>query len=95
MGKERFCLYFQYYNVLHELGRGLLRYNNGVSILIVDEEQLANDFAIAYWNYYGESFIVKRLENINCTSLQLFVLYIFTVNNLLLISVILRTSTLE
>ena len=26
--EERFRLYFQYYNVIHELGHGLLRYNH-------------------------------------------------------------------
>lgn len=68
MGKEnteeRFRLYFQYYNVLHEMGHGLLIYNKGVDVHIVDEEQLVNDFAVAYWNYYGEEEKMKELYDI-------------------------------
>lgn len=62
--EERFKLYFQYYNVIHELGHGLIHYNNGVKLHIVDEEQLVNDFAYAYWKYYGEEEKVKELEDI-------------------------------
>ena len=58
MGKEnteeRFRLYFQYYNVIHELGHGLITYNNGTALPIAEEEQLVNDFAVAYWKYCGE-----------------------------------------
>lgn len=68
MGNEntenRFKLYFQWYNVIHELGHGLLYYNNGINIDIADEEQLVNDFAVAYWKYYGEEEKVKELEDI-------------------------------
>ena len=62
--EERFRLYFQYYNVLHELGHGLIHYNNGVDIPIAEEEQLVNDFAVAYWNYYGEPEKMEELYNI-------------------------------
>ena len=62
--EERFRLYFQWYNVIHELGHGLMYYNNGVNINVADEEQLVNDFAVAYWKYYGEEEKVKELENI-------------------------------
>ena len=68
MGKdnteERFKLYFWWYNVIHELGHGLIYYNNGVDIHVVDEEQLVNDFAVAYWKYYGEEEKINELENI-------------------------------
>ncbi len=68
MGKdnteERFLLYFQWYNVIHELGHGLLYYNDGVDIDIADEEQLVNDFAVAYWKYYGEEDKVNQLYDI-------------------------------
>ena len=68
MGKEnteeRFRLYFQWYNVLHELGHGLIYYNNGKEIPIAEEEQLVNDFAVAYWKYYGEEEKIQELENI-------------------------------
>ena len=62
--EERFKIYFQWYNVIHELGHGLLYYNNGVDIDVADEEQLVNDFAVAYWKYYGEEDKVKELEDI-------------------------------
>ena len=62
--EERFRLYFQYYNVLHELGHGLIHYNHGVDIHIVDEEQLVNDFAVAYWTYYGDKEKIDELYDI-------------------------------
>jgi hypothetical protein len=62
--EERFRLYFQYYNVLHEMGHGLIRYNNGVDIPIAEEEQLVNDFAVAYWRYYGEPEKLDELYDI-------------------------------
>ncbi|MDD6272492.1 MAG: hypothetical protein PUA90_03105 [bacterium] len=68
MGKEnteeRFRLYFQWYNVIHELGHGLMYYNDGIDISVVEEEQLVNDFAVAYWKYYGEEEKVQELESI-------------------------------
>lgn len=62
--EERFRLYFQWYNVIHELGHGLLYYNNGVRPDIADEEQLVNDFAVAYWKYYGEEEKINELYDI-------------------------------
>ena len=62
--EERFEIYFQWYNVLHELVHGLLYYNAGVDLHIVDEQQLVNDFAVAYWKHYGEEDKVKELEDI-------------------------------
>ena len=62
--EERFRLYFQWYNVIHELGHGVLYYNDGVKPSFVDEEQLANDFAVAYWKRYGEEEKFEELYNI-------------------------------
>lgn len=62
--EERFEIYFQWYNVVHELGHGLLMYNDGAKLDIVDEEQLVNDFAVAYWKYYGEEEKINELEDI-------------------------------
>lgn len=62
--EERFKIYFHWYNVIHELGHGLLYYNNGVDIDVADEEQLVNDFAVAYWKYYGEEEKISELEDI-------------------------------
>lgn len=62
--EERFRLYFQYYNVIHELGHGLIIYNKGVNIPIAEEEQLVNDFAVAYWRYFGEPERIDALHDI-------------------------------
>ncbi len=62
--EEHFRLYFQYYNVVHELAHGLLHYNHGVNLDVVDEEQLVNDFAVAYWNHYGEPEKMEELHEI-------------------------------
>jgi hypothetical protein len=62
--EERFRLYFQYYNVLHEMGHGLIIYNQGANIPVAEEEQLVNDFAVAYWNYYGDPKKMDELYDI-------------------------------
>lgn len=62
--EERFKLYFQWYNVVHELGHGLLRYNSNLKLSRVQEEQLVNDFAVAYWLYYGEPEKIDKLVDI-------------------------------
>ena len=68
--EERFRLYFQYYNVIHELGHGLLIYNNGVDIPVAEEEQLVNDFAVSYWNYYGERAKMEELYSITTYAVE-------------------------
>lgn len=62
--EDRFRIYFQWYNVLHELGHGVLRYNSDKKISSVEEEQLVNDFAVAYWLYYGEEDKIEMLTDI-------------------------------
>jgi hypothetical protein len=68
MGKEnteeRFRTYFQWYNVIHEMGHGIIHNNNGIDIQIAEEEQLVNDFAVAYWRYYGEEEKIDLLKDI-------------------------------
>lgn len=68
MGKEnpeeRFKIYFQWYNVVHELGHGVLHYNSDLKIDKAKEEQLVNDFAVAYWMYYGETDKLVELADI-------------------------------
>lgn len=62
--EKRFLLYFQWYNVIHELGHGVLRYNSDIKISDAAEEQLVNDFAVAYWLYYGEEEKINELNDI-------------------------------
>lgn len=62
--EEKFNLYFQWYNVIHELGHGILMYNSDIKLTNVEEEQLVNDFAVAYWLYYGEKDKINELSNI-------------------------------
>jgi len=67
--KERYELYFQWYNVLHEIGHAVMAMNNKNRIHVVDEEQLVNDFAVAYWSHYGEAGKLDELQNIVAYSL--------------------------
>lgn len=62
--EEKFNLYFQWYNVLHELGHGILMYNGNLRISDAKEEQLVNDFAYAYWANYGEEEKLNKVEKI-------------------------------
>ncbi len=62
--EKRFMIYFQWYNVIHELGHGILRYNSNLKISPAEEEQLVNDFAVAYWLYYGEQ---EKIDILNDT----------------------------
>ena len=62
--EEKFNLYFQWYNVIHELGHGILMYNSDIKLTNVEEEQLVNDFAVAYWLYYGEEDKINELSHI-------------------------------
>lgn len=68
LGREntegRFLTYFQWYNVVHELGHGILRYNSNIKLSGAEEEQLVNDFAVAYWLYYGEESKINELKDI-------------------------------
>ena len=52
---DNYALYFYWYNLLHELGHCIIWFNSKTTIPMVQQEQLANDFAVAYWAYYGES----------------------------------------
>jgi len=62
--KERFELYFHWYNVIHELGHGIIHFHAENRPHPVHEEQLVNDFAIAYWLHYGEDGKIIYLSSI-------------------------------
>ncbi len=70
--EERFRVYFQWYNVVHELAHGLITYNSNISYVdrLVKskqegylEEQLVNDFAVAYWKKYGDSDKLQMVKD--------------------------------
>ena len=62
--EEKFNLYFHWFNVLHEVGHGLIHYNSNIKVSGPEEEQLVNDFAYAYWAYYGEYEKLNQVEEI-------------------------------
>lgn len=62
--EEDFGIYFQWYNVVHELGHGLIRFHSTGKFDKAEEEQLVNDFAVAYWMMYGEEDKLERMEEI-------------------------------
>ena len=62
--EEDFRTYFQWYNVIHEMGHGMIRYNSHKKFGNAEEEQLVNDFAVAYWMMYGEADKLERMEYI-------------------------------
>lgn len=62
--EQDFRIYFQWYNVVHELGHGLIRYNSKEKFGKAKEEQLVNEFAVAYWMMYGETDKLERMEYI-------------------------------
>lgn len=87
--EENFNLYFQWYNVVHELGHGMITFHGERNLVTVEdnannefnivkfleensenvvwdvyEEQLVNDFALAYWMYMGEDEKIQQLETV-------------------------------
>jgi len=70
--EERFALYFQWYNILHEIGHGIIYHNSDSRPHPVDEEQLVNDFAVAFWSFYGEEDKFRDLEYMVAYALENF-----------------------
>jgi hypothetical protein len=63
--RERFELYFQWYNIIHELGHSITGYyGTQTQHHEVEEEQLVNSFAVAFWMQYGESEKIDALETV-------------------------------
>ena len=60
--EELFNLYFQWYNVIHKIGHILIE-SKGLLLSHADEEQLVNDFAIAYWREVDGQ---NNMEKIKC-----------------------------
>ncbi len=69
--EEKFRIYFQWYNVVHELTHGIIMYNGDTPYIehLIEynktgyiEEQKVNDFAVAYWKKYGDPEKVQLLQ---------------------------------
>jgi len=67
--RDRFELYFQWYNTIHELGHAITIHHGTYdpnrmeeTRHMVDEEMLVNSFAIAFWMHYGEPEKIYALE---------------------------------
>jgi len=63
--RYRYELYFHWYNLNHELGHAIMMFNNPARPHPAEEEQLVNDFAVAYWRQYGETAKLRQLEAIH------------------------------
>lgn len=68
-----FEIYFHWYNMIHELGHAIFEFNCPNRPHPADEEQLVNQFAIAYWRHYGEIEKLESLCSIVHDSLRKFV----------------------
>ncbi len=60
----KYKVYFYWYNVIHELGHAILHFNQHDELHHVEEELVANDFAVAYWSHYGEDPKINALRDI-------------------------------
>ena len=58
----KYEIYFHWYNIIHELGHVIMNFNCVQRPHPAEEEQLVNNFANAYWKYYGE---LEKLEEVN------------------------------
>ena len=71
--KEKFKLYFYWYNVIHELGHGIMAFNCESRPHPVIEEQFVNEIAVAFWLYYGEEEKINDLYSIVSYALSKFI----------------------
>lgn len=71
--EEKYKLYFYWFNVIHELGHVILRFNEHENLSDFEEEPIVNDFAIAFWSYYGETLKFKQLSELIQDSIPRFV----------------------
>ncbi|MGM9989029.1 MAG: hypothetical protein ACI35O_17610 [Bacillaceae bacterium] len=59
--KEKYDLYFHWYNIIHEVGHLLVELS-GLVIHPADEEQLVNEFAVAYWQEVDKQGYLEKVE---------------------------------
>ena len=68
-----FELYFYWYNLIHELGHGVMWFYCNPRPHPVEEEVLVNQFAVAYWRHYGETEKLAALKDLLAYALQQYV----------------------
>ena len=54
---------------MHELGHGIMAFNCASRPHPINEEQLVNDFAVAFWLHYGEKKKINQLKSIVSSAL--------------------------
>ena len=71
LARDRFEVYFQWYNTIHELGHLITVYHGTYNPNdmegtrhMVDEELLVNSFAVAFWLHFGEDEKIYALEEV-------------------------------
>lgn len=69
---HRYEIYFHWYNVVHELGHAIMMFNAPSRPHPIEEEQLVNNFAYAYWMHYGEQDKLNQLRSIATETIQKF-----------------------
>ncbi|MCL1788220.1 MAG: copper amine oxidase N-terminal domain-containing protein [Defluviitaleaceae bacterium] len=63
LARDRFEVYFQWYNTIHELGHLITVYHGTAeSRHMVEEEMLVNAFTVAFWMEHGEAWRLDALE---------------------------------
>ena len=72
LAEYNYEIYFHWYNVIHELGHAIMMFNSPSRPHPVDEEQMVNNFAYAYWQHYGEPKKLKELCSIVDETIQKF-----------------------
>ena len=61
--QERFNIYFNWYNTIHEVGH-LVSSLIGNNFSFLEEERFANAFAVAFWKSYGNEEIFNELRSL-------------------------------
>lgn len=57
-------IYFHWHNLLHEIGHAIMMFHALQRPHPMHEEQLVNDFALAYWRHYGEDEKILMLSEL-------------------------------
>jgi len=70
--QDRFNVYFNWYNTVHEIGHMVEVVLRGTIDNLLDGELFANAFAVAFWARYGERQTFETLKELVSTALERF-----------------------